>query len=84
MGSMPDELVVRPKNEPVLYPGDAPKTLPPFCVDPVKTPGLYHVEKLTQESADTVSELLEDNHTAHHIFLLPEADKGVCAMCIGS
>ena len=77
MGSMPDELVVRPKNEPVLYPGDPPKVLPPFHLDPTKTPGLFHVENLNQESADTVAELLEDNHTAHHIFLLPEDSKGV-------
>ncbi|KAL9130125.1 MAG: hypothetical protein Q9217_001599 [Psora testacea] len=77
MGSMAEQPIVRPKHEPVLYPGDAPKTLPPLHVDPSETPGLFHVDNLTQESADTVSKLLEDNHTAHHIFLLPEHDKGV-------
>ena len=72
MGSMPEELTVARKDEPVFYKGEAPTKLPPFQLDPIRTPGLFHVDKLRQESADTVSRLLVENHLACHIFLLPE------------
>lgn len=51
--------------------------LPEFHLDPIDSPGLCHVPNQTIESAQTVSELLQDNHTSYHIFLLPEHDKGV-------
>ena len=51
--------------------------LPEFHLDPVETPGLFHVAKLTHESAETAARLLQENHTNYHIFLLPEHSKGV-------
>ena len=50
--------------------------LPEFHLDPIETPGIFHVPNLTRESAETVSKLLQENHTGYHIFLLPEHDKG--------
>ena len=81
MEEMPAFLTRRPKDnygeEPVLYPGDPPSVLPPMKLDPIKTPGVFHVPNLTQESADMCADLLGYNHTAHHIFTLPEQLKGV-------
>ena len=79
MGEMPDFLTRRPKDneEPVLHPGDPPSLLPPMKLDPLKTPGVFHVDSLSQESADMCADLLGYNHTAHHIFTLPEHLKGV-------
>ena len=51
--------------------------LPEFHLDPVETPGLFHVAGLTHESAETATRLLQENHTNYHIFLLPEHSKGV-------
>ena len=51
--------------------------LPEFYLDPVETPGLFHVARLTHESAKTAARLLQENHTNYHIFLLPEHSKGV-------
>ena len=50
--------------------------LPEFNLDPIETPGLIHAPNLTRESAQTVSQLLQENHTNYHIFLLPESSKG--------
>ena len=81
MGEMPAFLTRRPKDnwdeEPVLHPGDPPSVLPPMKLDPLKTPGIFHVQPLSQESADMCADLLGYNHTAHHIFTLPEHFKGV-------
>ena len=56
------------------------QALPPFHLDADNNAGIFHVEKerLTKEKADTVCEILKINHTAYHIFLLPEHDRGVC------
>ena len=51
--------------------------LPEFYLDPVETPGLFHVARLTHQSAQTAARLLQENHTNYHIFLLPEHSKGV-------
>lgn len=51
--------------------------LPEFRLDPIDSPGMFHVPNQTTESAQTVSELLQENHISYHIFLLPEHDKGV-------
>ena len=48
-----------------------------FRIDPVETPGLVHVDILTQESARETTTLLEENNSRYHIFSTTEDDKGV-------
>ena len=48
-----------------------------FGIDPVETPGLVHVNSLTQESARETTKLLEENNSRYHIFSTTEDDKGV-------
>jgi len=48
-----------------------------FQFDPVKTPGIIHADKLTKESAEAVTEVLQDNNAEHHIFQTTEDEMGV-------
>ncbi len=48
-----------------------------FRIDNVKTPGLVHVDNLTQESAQETTALLDENNSRYHIFSTTEDDKGV-------
>ena len=48
-----------------------------FRIDRVGTPGLVHVDHLTQESARETTTLLEENNSRYHIFSTTEDDKGV-------
>jgi hypothetical protein len=48
-----------------------------FRIDPVETPGLVHVDNLTQESARETTTLLDENNARYHIFTTTEDDKGV-------
>lgn len=45
-------------------------------LDPVSTPGIFHVENLTEQSADITSRILQANR-ANHIFTSSEKEMGV-------
>lgn len=48
-----------------------------FSFSPTETPGHVHAENLTEESAKTLAELLQDNNAKHHIFFTTEDHMGV-------
>jgi hypothetical protein len=48
-----------------------------FKFGPTETPGLIHADTVTEESSRTLEELLEQNHSFHHIFTTTEDHKGV-------
>lgn len=48
-----------------------------FVIDPKTTPGLVHADNLTEESAQTTSELLKENNEKYHIFFTIEDHMGV-------
>ncbi|EED16359.1 conserved hypothetical protein [Talaromyces stipitatus ATCC 10500] len=48
-----------------------------FKFGPRETPGLIHADTVTEESSRTLEELLEQNHSFHHIFTTTEDHKGV-------
>ena len=53
-----------------------------FRIGPVETPGLVHVDGLTQESARETTKLLEENNSRYHIFSTTEDDKGVSSSSV--
>ncbi|KAI0970333.1 hypothetical protein F4678DRAFT_136819 [Xylaria arbuscula] len=46
-----------------------------LSLDPVRTPGIYHVDNLTEESAKMVTRILEGNRS-NHIFTTSEKEMG--------
>ncbi|KAL9081761.1 MAG: hypothetical protein Q9159_007052 [Coniocarpon cinnabarinum] len=48
-----------------------------FSLTPEETPGLTHVERLSRESAQTVTDLLRENNEKYHIFITTEDHMGV-------
>ncbi len=47
-----------------------------IAIDPVETPGIFHVDNVTQESADRVNRILRANRS-NHIFTSSEKEMGV-------
>jgi hypothetical protein len=54
------------KTEPVRY-----------ALDPIETPGIVHVENLTEESANAASHVLNLNTASHHIYTTEARKMGV-------
>lgn len=48
-----------------------------FAISSKDTPGVVHAEGLTEESAQTTTELLKQNNEKHHIFFTLEDHMGV-------
>ncbi|KAL9050446.1 MAG: hypothetical protein Q9162_006627 [Coniocarpon cinnabarinum] len=48
-----------------------------FSLTPEETPGLTHVERLSRESAQIVTNLLRENNEKYHIFITTEDHMGV-------
>lgn len=49
-----------------------------YVIDSTATPGLVHADNLTEESAQTTSQLLKENNEKYHIFFTIEDHMGVC------
>jgi hypothetical protein len=48
-----------------------------FRFHPLKNAGLKHAGKLTEKSSRMLEQVLEENHSNHHIFSTTEDHKGV-------
>lgn len=49
-----------------------------YALHPIKTPGIAHVQPLSQESAETVSRILSLNTASNHIYTSSARQMGVC------